>query len=197
MHRPLRVLAPFALAALVGCAPAPEGDIATRPASTSASNATERPAQRPDAPVPNADLSPMGAPGAAMAATAGGQWFLQESDPPRAVWGMPASEGMLTFSCDRENAQLVLERQATGVSQDVRLVSIEADGTRMDYPAERAETPLAPVLVTPIALDAPILDRMLIARYVVVTAGTDAIATVAPGPSLRAVVDACRRDRPD
>ena len=67
---------------------------------------------------------------------------------------MPDSEGILGFHCDSANAQLVLERQAVGVPTDVRLVTIEADGTRMDYPAERADTALAPVLVTPIALDA-------------------------------------------
>jgi hypothetical protein len=74
------------------------------------------------------------------------------------------------------------------------VVVVEADGVRMDYPAERREDALAPVLVTRIALDAPIVDRLLMARRMVVTAGSDAIATTAPGDALRAVVDACRRE---
>jgi hypothetical protein len=100
---------------------------------------------------------------------------------------------MLVLACDRAAGQLVLERQAIGVPDDVRVVTLDADGVRMDYPAERREDALAPVLVTRVALDAPILDRLLMAQRVVFTAGTDTIATTAPGPSLRAVVDACRR----
>lgn len=194
MDRVSRVIIPFVVAALAGCAPAPESGAPSPATSTATSN--ERAAPRMDTPPPaNADLAAM--PAAATSAMATGQWFLQESDPPRAVWGVPASEGMLSFSCDRANAQLLLERQAIGVPDDVRLVSIDADGTRMDYPAERTDAALAPVLVTPIALDAPILDRMLMARRMAVTAGADVIATVAPGPSLRAVVDACRRGQPE
>lgn len=184
----------IALACLVfvaACAPAPESAVSAGPTSASASTENAAPATRANAPrAPDADVRPA----APTSGTAAGRWFLQESDPPRAVWGVPASEGMLTFSCDRANAQIVLERLAVGVPEDVRVVSIDADGTRMDYPAERADAALAPVLVTAIAPDAPILDRMLMARSLVVTAGTDAIATVAPGASLQAVVDACRRD---
>lgn len=193
MHRPSRAILLAVLAAsLGGCAPAPESD--TPVPATSASASDESAVPRVETPPANSDLAVF-AP-AATSATAAGRWFLQESHPPRAVWGVPASEGMLTFSCDRANAQLVLERQAIGVADDVRLLSIDADGTRMDYPAERMDRALAPVLVTPIALDAPILDRMLIAQRLVVTAGDDAITTVAPGPSLRAVVDACGGDPP-
>ncbi len=191
MPRPSRsfVLAVAMLAAMAGgCAPAPESGL--RPPATSPSDEDEAPrtARTPA----NADLASFASP--ATSGTAAGQWFLQESHPPRAVWGAPASEGALTFSCDLASAQLVLHRQAVGVAEDVRLVSIDADGTRMDYPAERVDTALSPMLVTTIALDAPILDRMLIAQRLVVTAGDDAIATVAPGPALRAVVDACDHD---
>ena len=189
--RPAVVLA--CIAFVTACAPAPESDVSAAPASASASTEDAGLSARADAPRA-ADAIATPAVAAPTSGTAAGRWLLQESDPPRAVWGVPASVGMLAFSCDRANGQLVLERQAVGVPEHVRLVSIDADGTRMDYPAKRVDATLAPLLVTPIALDAPILDRMLIARAVVVTAGTDAIATVAPGASLQAVVDACRSE---
>lgn len=173
-----------ALLLAIGCAPAPQDAV---PANAAPATARERSdLQRPaDALMPaDAALSD--------GATPAGQWHLQESYPPRAVWGVPASEGQLDFACDRAQGQLVMTRHAVGVPDGVRLVSLEADGTRMDYPAERRDTALAPMLVTPIALDAPIVDRLLVARRMVVTAGSDAIVTTAPGEALRAVVDACR-----
>lgn len=123
-----------------------------------------------------------------------GAWSVQESDPPRAVWGPPDSEALLGFGCDRAGGKLLLDRQAVGVGDDVRLVTIDADGTRIDYPAERVDTVLAPLLVVRIALDATIVDRLLQARRMTVTAGGDTIHAPAPGGSLRAVVDGCRRD---
>lgn len=123
-----------------------------------------------------------------------GAWHLQESFPPRAVWGVPAGEGLVTVGCDRGAGQLVLDRQAIGVADGVRVVTLDADGVRMDYPAERRDDALAPVLVTRIALDAPILDRLLLARRAAFVAGDDTITTTAPGASLQAVVDACRRE---
>ena len=122
-----------------------------------------------------------------------GRWVLQKSEPPRAVWGARDSEGVLAFACDAQRQRLVLEREAVGVPDHVRLVSIEADGTRVDYPAERVDATLAPQLVTRIALDAPIVDRLLGARRMAVSAGADAIVADAPGIALRPVVDACRR----
>ena len=145
---------------------------------------------RPPRPAPDA-LSPD--PTAADAGAAPvGTWHLQESFPPRAVWGVPAGEGMLSLGCDRAAAQLVLERQAIGVPDGIRVVTLDADGVRMDFPAERRDDALAPVLVTRIALDAPIVDRLLLARRAAFGAGTDTITTTAPGASLQAVVDACR-----
>lgn len=122
-----------------------------------------------------------------------GAWTLQESDPPGAAWGPPGGEGVLAFRCDRTGTKLVLDRQAVGVADDVRQVTLEADGTRIDYPAERADTTLAPQLQVRIALDATIVDRLLAARRMSVVAGDDTIHAPAPGESLRAVVDACRR----
>lgn len=191
MDRPPLMLSCLLLAGLAACAPAPESGIRVPATSTDADRAA---AATPSSPA--AAIAPMPDTPTTSAA-ADGQWFLQESEPPRAVWGVPASEGMLSLSCDREGLQLVLERQAIGVAEDVRLASIEADGTRMDYPAERVDTALAPMLRTRIALDAPIVDRMLIASRVAVTAGTDTVATVSPGPFLRAVIDGCRRGVPE
>jgi hypothetical protein len=125
-----------------------------------------------------------------------GRWLLQESHPPRAVWGAPGSEGVLLLSCDPAAGQLLLERQAPGAPEDIRVLTLQADGVRMDYPAHRVETPLAPMLATRIALDAPILDRLLMAGRMTVAAGGDVVATTAPGAPLRAVVEACRQAAP-
>jgi hypothetical protein len=199
MHR-----STLALIALSACMAActPRGTQAQRdavaepraPADASADRTARADAADAASPLVAIDAEPAHAPATHGEATGSGRWHLQESDPPRAAWGVPDSEGMLTLGCDRAGARLVLERQAIGVPDDVRVVVVEADGVRMDYPAERREDALAPVLVTRIALDAPIVDRLLMARRMVVTAGSDAIATTAPGDALRAVVDACRRE---
>ena len=176
---------------LAACAPGAEGEAPTTTAQVMA-----RPPSTVPRPLP--DLMPAAADDDAASTSASGEgaWLLQETYPPRAVWGSPASEGQLAFSCDPMRGQLVLARHAVGVPADVRQLSIDADGTRVEYPAERREDALAPVLSTTIALDAPILDRMLVADRLVVAAGPDAIATGFPGPSLRAVVDACRDGQP-
>lgn len=190
MHRPLVSVLVLLLAA-TGCTPSPPGPQADAPARAAPRAAAQ------DAADPAAPLMAMPQGDAALAAAAaGGRWMLQESDPPRAVWGVPDSEAMLSLGCERGSGQLLLERQAIGVGHDVRVLSLEADDLRMDYPAERVDGALAPLLVTRIALDAPILDRLMIAARMAVVAGDDAIATTAPGASLRAVVDACRGAQP-
>lgn len=175
-------------AALAACAPAQESAVPAP--ATSIAGAGEPSAGRPSRVV----ADPVETPASATSAHAGGEWMLRESYPPTAVWGAQHSEGQLVFACDQARAQLRLERHAVGVPSHVRWLSIDADGTRMDYPAERGDSALVQVLATSIALDAPILDRMLGAQRLVVTAGADAIATDAPGAALRAVVDACRRE---
>lgn len=191
MDRMTRCLALLFAAALAACGDTADTDIRTvrsandaetnaedaanTPASTEKSTSVLPPAARPGGPVP------------------AGDWLVLGSEPPRAAWGARASETALTFSCDHRDQRLLLERAAARVPDSVRTVSIEADGTRMEYPAERREATPAPNLVTAIALDAPIIDRLLLARGMTVTAGDDAIATTAPGDALRAVVDACRR----
>lgn len=189
MHRPLVSVLVLLLAA-TGCTPSPPGPQADAPAP-----AVPRAAAQ-DAADPAAPLMAMPLGDASHATAAGGRWMLQESDPPRAVWGVPDSEAMLSLGCERGSGQLLLERQAIGVGDDVRVLGLEADDLRMDYPAERVDGVLAPLLVTRIALDAPILDRLMIAARMAVVAGDDAIATTAPGASLRAVVDACRGAQP-
>lgn len=182
----------FAVAGLAGCDRAP--DQAAAPASLAAAPRDAAPrtgAATPAAVGPSVDDGP--APSAGEGTPPPGAWALQESDPPRAAWGAPDSESVLGFGCDRARGKLVLEREAVGVADDVRLVTIDADGTRVDYPAERVDTTLAPQLVVRIALDATIVDRLLGARHMSVAAGGDTLRAPGPGGSLRAVVDACRR----
>lgn len=184
--------------ASAACAPSP-GDADHAGAPVAHGGDTAQLAARGDAAdarSPLVALDPDATVGARADVAGGGRWFLQESDPPTAAWGVPGSEGMLTIGCDRAGGQLLLERQAVGVPDDVRVVVLDADGVRMDYPAERRETTLAPMLVTRVALDAPILDRLLGAQRMRVVAGDDVIATRAPGHALRAVVEACRRGLP-
>lgn len=187
MRRPVSVSLACIVAALglAACTRAPDP----------APPADATPATRGEAPSPAAPAPPKrdAAPPTSGETTPPGAWSVQESDPPRAVWGPPDSEGLLGFGCDRAAGKLLLDRPAVGVADDVRLVSIDADGTRIDYPAERVDPVLAPLLVVRIALDATIVDRLLQARRVTVIAGGDAIHAPAPGGSLRAVVDACRR----
>lgn len=185
MHRALYILVPALAAA--ACTPVPQAGTATpmpRRAQPDVSDAARAPLMSMEAPPGSAGGTP----------DATGQWRLQESDPPRASWGMPGREDQLTFSCDRASERIVLQRRASEVPGDMRVLAIDADGVRVDYPAERTETASTPRLSTRIALDAPILDRLLIAQRMAVSAGDDRIVTAAPGESLRAVVDACRRE---
>lgn len=196
--RPPRRIARRAAVVLLVAIAAGCADEAAPPSPRSAATFpdTPREAPRPAAgnrPAPLVAMAPGGAGTSGHAALPEGRWSLRESYPPVAAWGVPDSEAMLTFACDGAGHQLVLERQAVGVPDSVRLVSIDADGTRLDYPAERIEATLAPNLVTRIALDAPILDRLLGARRIEVLAGEDAIVATAPGAALRPVVEACRR----
>lgn len=182
----------FATLGLAGCGRAP--DPATAPASLAAPPRDAAPrtgAGTPAAAAPSVNGGP--APTSGESTPPPGAWALQESDPPRAAWGAPDSESVLGFGCDRARGKLVLEREAVGVADDVRVVTIDADGTRVDYPAERVDATLAPQLVVRIALDATIVDRLLGARHISVAAGGDTVHAPGPGGSLRAVVDACRR----
>lgn len=154
---------------------------------------------------PVAGPAERGAPGRVVAGTLGesastaaapiasGRWFLRD-DPtaPSAIWGAPHSEAVLSLTCDAREGRIVLEREAIGIPADTRLLAIDADGTRMDYPAEYVPTTLGANLVTSIALDAPILDRMLGASQLSVTAGGETLVTASPRQVLASVVETCR-----
>lgn len=198
MHRPHSFLPVLLLVLGVACTPSqPAPDTIAGSAPAAAATRVEGTDAAVDVGAPLMAIEPPHAVtrGDASAPPAG-RWLLQESYPPRAVWGAPDSEGVLQLSCDPASGQLLLERQAVDVPEDVRVLTLQADGVRMDYPAERVETALAPMLATRIALDAPLLDRLLIATRMTVAAGKDVVTTTAPGPSLRAVVEACRRAAP-
>lgn len=127
------------------------------------------------------------------AAASPGQWIRGgDPDAPMALWGAPASEAVLTMRCDGESGRIVLEREAHALPDDVRILTLEADGVRMQYPAERVPTELGASLVTRIALDAPVLDRLLVTPGLAVVTGPETLRTGAPGPALGPVLEACR-----
>lgn len=186
-HRPgvIGMLAMAMAMAIAGCTgPDPAGVAAGSPDTGAA------PLVPPAPPVTLADATAAADPAPPMPR---GRWFLQGGDDdPRAVWGVPDSEGTLMLRCDHDQGRLVLEREATGLPAHARLLAIEADGTRMNYPAERVDTGLGTSLVTSIALDAPILDRMLTASRLTVQAGDSTLVTTSPATVLAPVVAACR-----
>lgn len=179
----------LATSLIAGCA-----DPAPVPAATV-------PPPRDPAPVPAATVAPprdaparTHAEAAAPAmATPDGAWI--ESGPegaPVAAWGAPASEAVLRLHCDDDAGRIVLAREAHALPEDVRVLTLEADGIRMDFPAERVPTTLGADLVTRIALDAPALDRLLATPRLALITGTETLQVGAPGRALRPVLEACR-----
>lgn len=175
----------LAALSLAGCADSAAPGDATGRAPRAVASAAEGPGRPVPARAPE-QASPPAAQGAArwFAAPAGGAGA-------GAAWGVPDSEPMLSASCE-PGSRLRIERSAEGLPASLRLVTIEADGTAMAYPAERVETTLGAVLVTRLALDAPMLDRMLDAATVTLHAGDDALVMTGTGAALRRLVAACR-----
>ncbi|GAB2510525.1 hypothetical protein [Lysobacter humi (ex Lee et al. 2017)] len=185
-----RTLLPACLALtclLAACtAPAP-------PAAPAAAIAPGPAAPAPVAPAPVAVHTHAEADATPAAAPSGGQWFEGRADgAPFAAWGAPASEAVLRLECDDDAGRIVLTREAHALPGDVRILTLEADGVRMDFPAERVATTLGADLVTRIALDAPALDRLLATPRLAVITGDETLHVDAPGRALRPVLDACR-----
>jgi hypothetical protein len=130
---------------------------------------------------------------AALAQAAGSssaRWQARGSGVGReAVWTAGNGEPRAWLRCDRGDPVLVLRIAPSVLPQEVDQVILGADGTEMDYPATRGP---APGLASRIALDAPILDRMLVAQRFTISAGGRTLATGSPGTALARVVRACR-----
>jgi hypothetical protein len=122
-----------------------------------------------------------------------GQWFVQ--DGPVAAWGVPNSEAVLSFACDGAGGDVVMTREAIGVSAEVGVITLDADGLRRCLPAVRKVTELGPQLIARIPVRDPLLDRLRTATRLRVQAGGDTLLTSAPGAALARVLDACRADR--
>ena len=126
---------------------------------------------------------------ATAATTPDGRWQLRGTGiRSQAVW-TAGGEPLLWLRCDHGDPVLVLRVAPAQLSTGADQVTLVADGTGMDYPVARgADRGLS----SRIALDAPILDRMLVARRFAVFAGGRTLATGSPGEALVRVVRACR-----
>ena len=180
--------------ALAGCAErANEADEAARAAlefegATHAVPTAPAIAPMPDsagiAPAVRADAAPIG------------QWFVQDAgDAPVAAWGVPNSEAVLQFACDRERGEVIVRREAVGIPAGPGVITLDADGLRRGLPAVREIGALAPQLVARIPARDPLLDRARTATRLRVIAGEDVLVTSAPGAALDRVLDACRSAR--
>ena len=97
--------------------------------------------------------------------------------------------GRVSLHCDQGDPVLLLRVDAGPLPHPPARITLQADGTAMDYPVSRAPDG---VPGSRIALDAPILDRMLVARRFAVSAGGRTLATGSPGAALVRVAGTCR-----
>ncbi|AXK72929.1 hypothetical protein DWG18_12010 [Lysobacter sp. TY2-98] len=107
----------------------------------------------------------------------------------QAAWRMPGDGAGLIVQCDRGAARMLLRIEATALPSGLDKASLVADGIGMDYPLDRRSSG---GYVARIALDAPILDRMLVARSFTLYGGGRLLQTGTPGEALGRVVRACR-----
>lgn len=126
---------------------------------------------------------------AARPAPAFERWQLRGSGlDAEAVWQATTGDASLRLRCDRGDPRIDLGLRSSELATDLHRLTLVADGTSMDYPLDRT----AYGYRARIALDAPILDRMLVAQQFTVLAGGRAVQTGAPGTTLARVVRTCR-----
>lgn len=120
-----------------------------------------------------------------------GRWALHgEGLGQQAVW---TGAGLrISVRCERGDPMVMLRITAPGLTPGLQRVTLVVDGLQMDYPVSKSGTTVAPSLESRIALDAPVLDRMLVARRFGVAAGGLHHAAGTPGPALARVVRDCR-----
>jgi hypothetical protein len=130
-------------------------------------------------------LAPVGAGGA----VPDGRWRLRgRGIGAEAIWTARPDAPHLRLRCDQGDPVLVLEIGPSTLPRSASQVRLVADATGMEYPMQRDGSKL----VSRIALDAPILDRMLLAQRFAVSAGGITVVTGAPGDALAHVVRTCR-----
>lgn len=105
-----------------------------------------------------------------------------------------ASDGAtrVRIRCDRGDARLVLRIDSDALPAGLQSVALVADGVDMAYPLQKADAAGETAYVARLALDAPILDRILAARAFTLLAGAHTVRTGVPGDALARVVRACR-----
>lgn len=104
-----------------------------------------------------------------------------------------ARDGLrIQVQCDPGDPRIVLRLAGDHLPSKLPQLVLVADGTAVPYPVERTGVGTRPAFVTRIALDAPILDRMLVARSFALKLGDRTVASGVPGSALASVVRACR-----
>ncbi|GAB6195917.1 hypothetical protein PAGU2595_012230 [Lysobacter xanthus] len=127
------------------------------------------------------------------AAAEGGRWAIRGDGPSmQAVWQPPRPARRLWMRCDRGDPVLLLQIDAAGLPAGLQHVVLVADGLRIDYPVQKASLAGVPVFDSRIALDAPVLDRMLVAHRFAIDGGGRVEAVGTPGLALARLVRACR-----
>lgn len=109
-----------------------------------------------------------------------------------AVWASATGDARLLMRCDRGSPRIDLRLTSGELPPDLQRLTLVADDTAMDYPLEKAATDGVRGYRAKIALDAPILDRMLVARSFTVLAGGRVVQTGVPGNALARIVRTCR-----
>lgn len=118
-----------------------------------------------------------------------GVWHPRGNGPTAmASWRGREGEPYVSIRCDRNDPRLLLRVASPHLPVDIDTVTLVADGVGMDYPVERSTG----AVTARIALDAPILDRMVVARAFGIVAGGRQMSTGVPGEALARVVRACR-----
>ncbi|GAB1596722.1 hypothetical protein [Lysobacter claricitrinus] len=107
----------------------------------------------------------------------------------QAAWLAPSGDAGVIMQCDRGDPRVLLRIDASILPDELQQVTLIADGIGMEYPLERTT---AGGYRSKIALDAPILDRMLLARSFTLYGGGRAVRTGVPGDALARVVRTCR-----
>lgn len=126
-------------------------------------------------------------------AVADGRWQSRvDGGRIEADWRSPDGATRLRARCDRGDPVIVLRIRSAALPAGLQTLTLAADAVRMGYPLQRTEADDGPGYVARIALDAPILDRILLARAFSLAGGGHTVQAGVPGDALARVVVACR-----
>ena len=107
----------------------------------------------------------------------------------QAAWQPAIGSGGVIMQCDRGDPRMVLRIDPDLLPSGLQQITLVADSIGVEYPVERTGEG---GYVSKIALDAPILDRMLVARSFPLGGGGRRVKTGMPGAAVARVVRACR-----